>query len=111
MIDWVDLAWITSSVAGMLIAGVGVVEGWRDWHALGTETNGRRDLALDYLRTQSGRLVLAFMWLLLGVPLLFDAEPVTLNFFTGLLIFGNALLAVLAFASLRTRRKVFRRYE
>lgn len=94
----------------MVIAGIGVREGWRDWRALGPEHNGRRDLAFDYLRTQAGRCLMCLVWFVPGLPLLVDDAVIGFNVYTGILIFGNAMLALMAAASLRTRRRVIATY-
>lgn len=110
VLDWVAIAWVASSAVGMLIAGIGVREGWRDWRALDATANGRRDLAFDYLRTQAGRVVISLVWFAPAVPLLVDDRDTPLTVFTAVLVFGNALLAVMAAASLRTRRRLIARY-
>jgi hypothetical protein len=106
VIDWVAIAWFLSSGAGALIAGIGVMEAVNDLRALGGEANGRRIVARDYFRTQLGRLAICAVWMLMGLPLLFDQNIVGLNIYTAGLIGSNAALAIFAYLSLRDRRSL-----
>jgi hypothetical protein len=103
-IDWVALVWVGASLAGTVIAAVGIREGRADLRALYNINNGRRIVATDYLRTQVGRFVLCLAWGIVGVPLLLDNQPVGLNVYTVVLIGGNIMLATMAALSLRDRR-------
>jgi hypothetical protein len=104
VIDWVAIAWFLASGAGALIAGIGVSEAVGDLRALDGSANGRRIIARDYFRTQLGRLAICAVWMLLGLPLLFDNLLVGLNIYTAGLIGSNAALAIFALLSLRDRR-------
>lgn len=106
MIDTAVVAWIASSAAGVLAAAAGVVEGAYDINALGTLRNGRRIIAIGYLRSQTIRLLISIGWLAIGLPFAFDGRDTPWNWFTVTLVGTNALLAVAAWLDLIDRRRL-----
>lgn len=108
VLDLVALAWVASSLAGTVIAGWGVMNGIADLQAVKGITNGRRIFARDYLRSQALRLIVCATWLLIGIPIALDGRETPLNGVTAVLVGTNALLALAAALSMRSRLLLLR---
>ena len=106
--DPVALAWVASSIIGLVVAIYGVLDGLGDLRALGLLRNGRRMIAIDQLRTQAGRVIVFTIWLTLGIASMFDERVTPLSPVTIGLVASNVILTLMALGNVRTRRALLR---
>lgn len=96
--------WTLISAIGVLVAVWGTLDSWGDLRALRHNTNGRRIIAIGYLRGELIHLVILSAWTVLGYLALERAS--TWNPGTVVLIVGNGLLVLRSVLDARDRLRV-----
>lgn len=84
--------WTGAASLGALIALWNLGQAWLDLRALGTDTNGRRLLAVGYVRSEAIRLFVQVTWALIGFGSL--GQPSTISL-VALLLVATALAIAL----------------
>lgn len=97
-----------ASLVGTVLAGWGVRDGLADLNALSGYVNGRKIIADDYLRSQLLRLIVCGLWLAAGIPVAVDPTVTPLTPITAMFVGTNALLALAAALSMRSRLLLLR---
>lgn len=65
-----ELAWTLIALDSLRLAYLNGLESYRDFHALGGKTNGRRTIAVGNLRREIVRGLIAVAWVAIGVAAL-----------------------------------------
>ena len=106
MIETPVLLWTAVSIAGAVLAAIGVYEAAHDLRALALLVNGRRTVAFMHLRNQAGRLVINGTWVLLGFASLLDDRLTEWTPGVVILVAANLILTTNAALDLRARRRL-----
>ena len=71
----IEIVWTALAVAGFSFAALNARESLEDYQALGGKQNGRRTIALNTIRRESVRMLIALDFIAIGVMALFDVAP------------------------------------
>lgn len=71
----IEIVWTILALTGFYFAGLNAREALEDYQALGGKQNGRRTIALNTLRREAVRMLIALDFLAIGVMALFDVTP------------------------------------
>lgn len=71
----IEIVWTALALVGFYFASLNAREALEDYQALGGRQNGRRTIALNTIRREAVRMLIALDFLAIGVMALFDVTP------------------------------------
>lgn len=101
----VELIWTALAFAGMYFSGLNAWEAASDFRALSGRQNGRRRIATDHVRHESSRIVIFFLYTVIGIWAGLTAPPPTdgVSILSVILVGTSAILVVNSILDRRSR--------
>lgn len=103
-----EWAWTLASAVAAVVAAWGLSDSWADLRALGARANGRRVIAVGYIRSEFIRLAISLAWVAIGVAVIVRPGTVEWSPSTAVLVATNAAIALNSILAARDRLAVRR---